>query len=100
MLFVFLFPLSHDIENPDVKHILGRKMNCNLIKCFQKNYEHQFLYTTVKCACSRASLYPTGHIAPCWIQLYGTKISPPTMQIEKSKSIMKTFSLFSREMVL
>ena len=43
MLFVFLFPLSHEIENPDVKHILWRKMNCNLIKCFQKNYEHQFL---------------------------------------------------------
>ena len=25
------------------QHILWRKMNCNLIKCFQKNYEHQFL---------------------------------------------------------
>ena len=43
MLFVFLFPLIHEIENQDVKHILWRKINCNLIKCFQKNYEHQFL---------------------------------------------------------
>ena len=42
-LFFFLFPLSHEIANPDIKHTLWRKMNCNLIKCFQKNYEHQFL---------------------------------------------------------
>ena len=39
----------------------------------------------VKCACSRAPLHPTGHIAPCWIQIYGTEISPPTMQMEISK---------------
>ena len=43
MIILAINVVVSTLENPDVKHILWRKMNCNLIKCFQKNYEHQFL---------------------------------------------------------
>ena len=60
MLFASLFPLSYEIENPIVQHILWRKINCNLIKFYKKNDKQKCLYTTVKCAGSRAPLHPTG----------------------------------------